>query len=140
MDFKNIHIGSLIKTRVLECNIEMSRLIRFFDVKPEDIEQMYNEKSLDTEILIRWCKVLEYNFFRIYSHHIILFSPPSSVSLNKSGDGALLPRFRKNIYSKEIIEFILEMIRNGEKTKKQVLDDYGIPKTTLYKWIEKYSN
>ncbi|MGG7437357.1 transposase [Chryseobacterium arthrosphaerae] len=118
----------------------MSRIVKFFDVKPKEIEQMYNEKSLDTEVLIRWCKLLEYDFFRIYSHHIILFSPPSSVSLNKSGDGSLVPRFRKNIYSKEIIEFILEMIRNGEKTKKQVFDDYGIPKTTLYKWIEKYSN
>ncbi|WP_316934271.1 transposase [Chryseobacterium indologenes] len=118
----------------------MSRIIKFFDVDPKDIEQMYKEKSLDTEVLIRWCKLLEYDFFRIYSHHIILFSPPSSGASNKSGDGALLPRFRKNIYSKEIIEFILEMIRNGEKTKKQVLDDYGIPKTTLYKWIEKYSN
>lgn len=50
-----------------------------------------------------------------------------------------MPQFRKNIYTKEIIYFILEIIQTGEKTKKQVIEDYNIPKTTLYKWIEKYT-
>ena len=51
-----------------------------------------------------------------------------------------LPQFRKNIYTKEIIDFILERIENGEMTKNQVIEQYGIPKTTLYKWIDKYKN
>ena len=51
-----------------------------------------------------------------------------------------LPQFRKNIYTKEIIEFILGKIESGEMTKNQVMERYSIPKTTLYKWISKYGN
>lgn len=45
--------------------------------------------------------------------------------------------FRKNIYTREVIDFILEMVEKREKTKKQIIEEYNIPKTTLYKWIEK---
>lgn len=48
-----------------------------------------------------------------------------------------MPHFRKNIYTKEVINFMLEMIETGKKTKSQVISEYNIPKTTLYKWIEK---
>ena len=52
----------------------------------------------------------------------------------------VLPRFRKNIYTKEVIDFILEQIQNKEMTKVQIIERYNIPKTTLYKWISKYNN
>ena len=55
----------------------------------------------------------------------------------KSGTKAHL--FRKNIYTREIIDFILEQINTNVKTPKQVVDDYNIPKTTLYKWMSKYN-
>lgn len=51
-----------------------------------------------------------------------------------------LPTFRKNIYTKEVIDFILELIETGEKTKAQVIQEYNIPKSTLHKWIYKYKN
>jgi hypothetical protein len=38
-----------------------------------------------------------------------------------------------------MIDFILDEINTGEKTPQQVMEDYKIPKTTLYKWIIKYS-
>ena len=50
------------------------------------------------------------------------------------------PQFRKNIYTKEVIDFILEQISTEEMTKNQVIERYRIPKTTLYKWISKYGN
>ena len=31
---------------------------------------MYEVKSLDTEILLRWSKLVEYDFFRLYLHII----------------------------------------------------------------------
>ena len=51
-----------------------------------------------------------------------------------------LPQFRKNIYTKEVIDFILAQISSGAMTKNQVTEVYKIPKTTLYKWIKKHEN
>ncbi|WP_317741149.1 helix-turn-helix domain-containing protein [Chryseobacterium soli] len=101
---------------------------------------MFLCKSLDSEILLRWSKLLGYDFFRLYSQHLILYAPPAAVSkINLPVQTTNLPQFRKNIYSKEIIDHILEIITNGEKTKNQVIKEYNIPKTTLYKWFNKYS-
>ncbi|WP_419867929.1 transposase [Chryseobacterium sp. CT-SW4] len=138
--FKDLHIGTLINERVAECGIDMSRICNFFKCSEQDVLDMYKAKSLDTEILLKWSKILEYDFFRIYTQHLILYSPQGSTTnmqvteKKKSG----LPQFRKNIYTKEVIDFILELIHKGEKTKFQVIEEYNIPKTTLYKWIEKY--
>ncbi len=33
---------------------------------------MYKQKNLDTEMLLKWSKLLEYDFLRIYSQHLIL--------------------------------------------------------------------
>ena len=60
--------------------------------------------------------------------------------MNKKNEKTSLPRFRKNIYTKEIIDFVLEQINTKEMTKTEVMERYGIPKTTLYKWISKYRN
>lgn len=139
--FKEIHIGNLIKLRVDECRIGLDRICKFFNCTEQEIVEMYNAKDLGTENLLKWAKLLEYDFFRIYSQHLIFFSPPSgfnykTVSETKSS----LPQFRKNIYTKEIIYFILEKINKGEKTKDQIIREYRIPKTTLYKWLSKYKS
>ncbi|WP_317195192.1 MULTISPECIES: hypothetical protein [Chryseobacterium] len=101
---------------------------------------MLNSESLESKIILKWCKLLEYDFFRIYSQHLILYSPPTSGShlVKKRKLKSSLPSFRKNIYTKEIIDFILNRINSGELSKIQVIERYGIPKTTLYKWINKY--
>lgn len=139
MDFKDIHIGSLIKKAVLENEINSKRICNFLKCTEDDIEQMYIAKSLDSEIILRWSKLLEYDFFRIYSQHLIFFSPPKGKDyISSAKTHQSLPVFRKNIYTKEIIDFILKQIENNEKTKKQVIEIYKIPKTTLYKWISKY--
>ena len=78
-------------------------------------------------------------FFRIYTQHLILYAPLSAVDeKTKVKKKSSLPQFRKNIYTKEIIDFILEQIETKQKTIKQVIEEYKIPKTTLYKWISKY--
>ena len=77
------------------------------------------------------------DFFRIYSQHLILYAPIKSENTNR--EKSLLPQFRKNIYTREIIDFILERIRTNEMSKNEVIERYRIPKTTLYKWISKYS-
>lgn len=137
-DFKEIHIGECIQKLVTERKIETDRIINFFKTKDEmNILEMYQEKNLSTDILLKWSKLLEYDFFRLYSQHLILYAPPTSS--NSKQNTNILPQFRKNIYTKEIIEFLLHLYNSGEKTKQQIIDDYKIPKTTLYKWISKYN-
>ncbi|QIG88490.1 recombinase family protein [Chryseobacterium sp. POL2] len=137
MNFKNIHIGQMIEKRIAESGIELSRICNFFKCTKEEIQKMYQAKSLDTEVLLRWSKLLEYDFFRIYSQHLILYAPPSA-GKEKGNKKSNLPRFRKNIYTKEVIDFIIEQIETGEMTKNEVMARYNIPKTTLYKWISKH--
>lgn len=140
MNFKNIHIGSLINQRVVERSIEIPRICNFFKCTEEEVGRMYYSKSLDSEILLKWCKLLGYDFFRLYSQHLILFAPPDSVEYSavSAKKKTELPQFKKNIYTKELIDFILELLESGEKNKIQIINEYRIPKTTLYKWISKY--
>ncbi|WP_434981071.1 transposase [Daejeonia sp. YH14] len=141
MNFKILHIGQMIEKKVTESGIEMSRICNFFKCSEKEIQKIYQAKSLDTEILLKWSKILNYDFFRIYTQHLILYAPPSAreekdVKKKKSS----LPQFRKNIYTQEIIGFILEQVKTGKQSKKEIIEKYRIPKTTLYKWISKYKN
>ena len=139
IDLKNIHIGQLIEKRVLENKIELSRICSFLNCSEKEINQMYASRGIDSAMLLRWSKLLRYDFFRIYSQHIMLFSSNHKSEKDVSKETSL-PQFRKNIYTKEIIDFILDALKSGEKTKKQIIDEYKIPKTTLYKWINKYDH
>ena len=141
MNFKDIHIGYFINQRVTENGIEISRICNFLKCTEKEISKMYQSKSLDTELLLRWSKLLEYDFFRIYSQHLILYAPISAdEKANQQNVNTSLPQFRNNIYTKEIIDFILEQIEKKEMTKNQIMERYRIPKTTLYKWISKHKS
>ncbi|MFP3593248.1 transposase [Chryseobacterium sp. SIMBA_038] len=138
-NLKDIHIGSLIHKRVTECDISITRICNFFNCDEQLIDEMYQSDSLDSAHILKWSKLLEYDFFRIYSQHLILYSPQASLQPNSAKtEKSSLPQFRKNIYTKEIIDFIIEIIETKKKTKTQVIKEYKIPKTTLYKWIAKY--
>lgn len=137
MNFKDIHIGQMIEKKVAESGTEMSRICNFMKCIEEQIQAMYWQENLPTDILLRWSKLLEYDFFRIYSQHLILYAPPSAKEKHKK-QKSTLPQFRKNIYTKEVIDYILKQILSGKMTKIQVMEEYKIPKTTLYKWISKY--
>ena len=138
LNFKNIHIGQMIKERIAESEMETLRICNFFNCTEDEVIEMYQQENLPTDILLRWSKLLEYDFFRIYSQHLILYAPPSAKEQDSKTEKSSLPQFRKNIYTKEIITFILEQIDSGAMTKIEVMEQYKIPKTTLYKWIDKY--
>jgi len=140
-DFKNINIGRLICKGVTDADISIQRISNFFQCSEAEVEQMYKSESLNANILLKWSKLLEYDFFRIYSQHLILYAPPAGEKPEqKKSKIKSLPQFRKNIYTREIIDFIIEQIRTGEMTRNEVMERYRIPKTTLYKWISKYGN
>lgn len=110
----------------------------------QEIVQMFEQPTLDSGILLRWSKLLEYDFFRLYSHHLILYAPTPAIhhkgqeeSVRRSSS---LPEFRKHVYTKEVIDYLLKLIDQKEKTPAQIITEYRIPKTTLYKWLNKYKN
>lgn len=138
LDYKKICIGHLIKEEVKIKKIEIGRICKFMNCNEKEMEEMYESTDLPTDILLKWCKLLEYDFFRIYSQHLILFSAQKSNVTASKENKSSLPNFRKNLYTKELISFVLELIRTGKKTRAQIIEEYRIPKNTLLKWIEKY--
>ncbi|MBB4805552.1 hypothetical protein HNP38_000824 [Chryseobacterium defluvii] len=138
-DFKNIHIGNYIKKQIEQEEISIDRICNFFKLKEEEILRMYEEKSLDTDVLLRWSKLAEYDFFRIYVTHLLLYDGIShtknSRKAKQTGDKIV---FRKNIYTREIREFLVKLVASKQKTVVEVMQEYNIPRTTIYKWIRKY--
>lgn len=140
IDLKNIHVGSLIEQRVKECDIDMVRICNFFNGDEEDIIAMYGEEHIRTEALLKWSKLLSYDFFRLYTQHMVLYAPPESTENKSVKKSTALPTFRKNIYTRELISFVMEQLNTGIMKRSQVISEYGIPKTTLYKWLSKYNH
>lgn len=44
----------------------------------------------------------------------------------------------KNIYTQEVIEYLMELVDSGEKTYKDLQAEYNIPITTILRWGNKY--
>lgn len=121
MDFKEIHIGRFIEQKTAEQQIEIPRICNFLNCEEDDIKKMYKQESLNTYALLRWSKLLEYDFFRIYTQHLILYAPPSNEkSLVKGKEKTKLPQFRKNIYTEEIKNFILDKINKQENDSSSI--------------------
>lgn len=136
MLYKNIHIGKYIKEMVEAKKISIERICNFLKKDEKFVETVYKNQSIDTDLLLRFSKLLEFDFFRLYSSHLILYAPPSAVNKDiQRNEGT--PHFRKNIYTQEIKDFILNRIESGEMTQADVIREYAIPKSTLHRWIQK---
>ncbi len=138
-NFKNIHIGKLIALRMQECGIDIVRAAVFLKVSEEEVEAMYGCKSLDSLMLLRWSKLLEYDFFRIYTQHLILYSPQdANKRKRRKQTDSRMPVFKKNIYTNEVILYLVELVESGKKTCRQIQSQYNIPSTTILRWRNKY--
>lgn len=136
MNIKNIHIGSLIQAKVEELQIPMERIMKFLSTTENEVKAMYHEKSIDTDVLLKWSKLLKFDFFRFYTSHLILYAPYSRTgTMLKQQDDVMV--FRKSIYTQEVKDFILRKIRTGAMSTNDIIARYRIPKTTLYKWMKK---
>ena len=139
--YKDIHIGKLISEVVENKGIKIERISKFFEISEDDVLEIYDQKDIDSAQLLLWSKLLEYDFFRIYSQHLLLYSPPGAINRKENPTGkSSVPTFRKNIYTAEVISFILELVDNSGLSKSEISQRYNIPKTTLYKWIKKHKN
>lgn len=139
MNFKEIHIGTLIKQIVKEHEIDPYKVCSYLNISENELTQMYHSKSLDSELLLKWSKLLKYDLFRVYSQHLLYYAPTNNKQVITKKTDTQIPSFRKSIYTKEIIDFVLELIHTKTKTASEITELYGIPKTTLHNWIKKYN-
>lgn len=138
-----IHIGKLIKQRAAEINVSPERLAFRLKITMPKMEEIFKSESIDTDLLLTISKRLEFDFFRVFTSHMIIYSPvPAAVSKKK---GVLKFKntqtsfdFKKNVYSPEIIAFFIDKIEKGTMTINEVMSKYHIPKTTIYRWCRKY--
>ncbi|RNA60440.1 transposase [Chryseobacterium nematophagum] len=136
-NFKQLHMGSLVHQKVKENRVSISFLCEAFKCGKQGIIDMYSGDTIDTELLLIWSKILRYDFFRIYSAHLIMYAPVAKVV--KRGEKRKRTIYTpKNIYTYGMIDFILDQLEKGEKTTLQIKQEYGIPRSTLHKWINKY--
>ncbi|CAM3163032.1 transposase [Chryseobacterium flavum] len=138
MDFREINIRKLIKTRVEELEIPLERICEYLGNDQQEIQKYYMEKSIDCHLLLKWSKLLEYDFFRVYSQHLILYAPVKRTNIELQSRSNMSYTFRKKLYTSEIIDFVIEQYSSGVMTKRDIIQRYKIPKTTLYKWLVKY--
>ena len=115
----------------------IGRVCKFFGYSEEQIEAMYQKESLDSNDLLKWSKLLKHNLFLYYQNHLILYAP-SGASISRkvvaTGDSQV---FRKNIYTQEIKDYMVNLVLRKEKSPMEVSEKYHIPKNTLYRWLKK---
>lgn len=143
LDYKHIHIGGHIKKIAEIRNISIARMCLSFECSYNDIQKMYNQVTLDSGILLKWCKLLDYNFFMIYHSHLQLYAPKASVTklnVKKRSKHNEDYVFRKNLYSPEIIGWILDKLQKNELSISEVISTYNIPRTTIYRWKKKQAS
>jgi len=140
INYKEIHIGTHLKEVSKVKEVSISRACQFLKCSSQEIEHMYTKQSLDSNTLLRWCKLLDYNFFMFYNSHLQLFNPSAATAKLKveevEGDDKKYI-FRKNLYSPEIIDWILGQLRSGELDIKSIMQKYQIPRTTIYRWSKR---
>ena len=61
-----IHIGSVIRKRIERTGINKSELARRINVTPQNMYNLLERKSIDTELLSKLCRELDYDFFALY--------------------------------------------------------------------------
>ncbi len=141
MNFKHIHIGRVIQEQVALQQIQMPRICKFLKVEEEEIEAMYEKESLEASLLLRWSKLLKLNLFLYYHNHILLYtSIGAKIGYDRKKEVSITnPPFRKNIYTQEIKEHMVNLILKKGKTAIELSQHYKIPVNTLYKWLKKWN-
>jgi transposase len=145
MNYKHIHIGKYIKNRMSELGVGPEYLEGKLKQSHVNVEEMLGKEEISSGLLLRISRILSYDFFRIYSMNLVLYSSPNMgfKKLNQGNQdkakGTTTPKFSKNTYTPQVISFILDKHRKGELTAAEMIKQYRIPKTTLYRWLKKYN-
>ncbi len=62
----SIHIGQLIKEKVTEKRLSQEALGKMINTTKQNVGNIYKRRSIDTQLLLKLCVVLEYNFFEAF--------------------------------------------------------------------------
>ncbi|HEY0679630.1 MAG TPA: hypothetical protein VGD17_15200 [Chitinophagaceae bacterium] len=62
----SIHIGQLIKEKVTEKRLSQEALGKMINTTKQNVGNIYKRRSIDTQLLLKLCIVLEYNFFEAF--------------------------------------------------------------------------
>lgn len=142
-NFKHINIGSLLQLRLEELDISIARAALFLEIDEDEVINTFGCETIPTDMLLKWSKLLQYDFFRIYTQHLILYAPqdPKAAKRKKEdSQKSSLPVFKKNIYTNEVINYLIQLVESGKKSYKEIQDEYNIPATTILRWANKYGN
>jgi hypothetical protein len=137
---RNIHIGELIGKVMKEKNIPLKVAVYKMKLSTKTVNKQLSSSSIEAIDLLKWSKILRYDFFRLYSCHLMLHHGISNALVKNQGAVKIEGiHIRKNVYTKELIYFLISKVRKQEMSAMQVVKKYGIPKTTFYKWLQKYN-
>ena len=65
-----MHIGMLIKQKMEEQNKTVVWLAKQLSYTRANIYKLFNKKSIDTEVLFRISRALDFDFFTAYSNEL----------------------------------------------------------------------
>lgn len=134
---KKINIGKLIKEACKNKQLAEARIEKFFTMPYSEIEKMYEQEHLSSELLLKWSKLIKYDFFRIYSSHLINYH---GISAKINSENTFIEsglQIRKNLYTPEIKEFIIQKVQSGKMSTAEAIERYGVGRTTLFRWLAK---
>ncbi len=134
---KKINIGKMIEEACDAMQIKEERIEIFFSMPYAEVKKMYQQEHLCTNMLLKWSKLIKYDFFRVYSGHLINYHGISAKLKNEKSfiDSGI--QIKKNLYTPEIKEFIIQKVQSEQMTVNQAIERYGVGRTTLFRWLAK---
>lgn len=63
-------IGQLIKARLTERGMTVSHLARLLSCERSNLYRLFEKDSIDTRLLFRISRALDYDFFQLYSNEL----------------------------------------------------------------------
>lgn len=65
-----VHIGRLIQSRLKEDGRSATWFAEKLHYSRNNVYKIFEKQNIDTELLLRICVILDFDFFRYYSHYI----------------------------------------------------------------------
>jgi len=84
-----VNIGEKIKQRAKELRVGPTELGKMINTSKQNVYGIYKRKSIDTEMLRKLSKALNYDFFQYYLHDNLSFLGESQPYYGKKGKSAV---------------------------------------------------
>ena len=63
-----IHIGAQIEQRAIELRMGPTELSKLISTSKQNVYGIFKRKSIDSDLLLRMCIILDYDFFQLYTN------------------------------------------------------------------------